>query len=63
MKTFLCLWAAGRLGWGGGGLASFYKGVACKASLFCSANDLDVELTEIWGEPKKDSKGEVDGSK
>ena len=54
-------WQAG-LG-GGGGLASFYKGVACKASVFCSANDLDVELTEIWGEPKKDSKGEVDGSK
>ena len=62
MKTFLCLSAAGGLGWGGG-LASFYKGVACKANVFCSANDLDVELTEIWGEPKKDSKGEVDGSK
>ena len=53
-------WGAGL---GGGGLASFYKGVACKASVFCSANDLDVELTEIWGESKKDSKGEVDGSK
>ena len=52
-------WGAGL----GGGLASFYKGVACKASVFCSANDLDVELTEIWGEPKKDSKGEFDGSK
>ena len=49
-------------GLGGGELASLYT-VACKASVFCSANDLDVELTEIWGEPKKDSKGEVDGSK
>ena len=48
---------------GGGELASFYIGVACKASVFCSANDLDVELTEIWGESKNDSKGEVDGSK
>ena len=46
-----------------GKLASFYTGVACKASVFCSANDLDVELIEIWGESKKDSKGEVDGSK
>ena len=51
------------LGGRGGELASFYIGVACKASVFCSANDLDVELTEIWGESKNDSKGEVDGSK
>ena len=51
------------LGRGGGELASFYIGVACKASVFCNANDLDVELTEIWGESKNDSKGEVDGSK
>lgn len=48
---------------GGGELASFYIGVTCKASVFCSANDLDVELTEIWGESKNDSKREVDGSK
>ena len=54
---------AGLGGGGGGELASFYIGVACKASVFCSANDLDVELTEIWGESKNDSKGEVDGSK
>ena len=54
---------AGLGGWGGGELASFYIGVTCKASVFCSANDLDVELTEIWGESKNDSKGEVDGSK
>ena len=24
--------------------------LACKTGLFCSANDLDVELTESWGE-------------
>ena len=29
------------------------------AGVFCSANDLDFELTETWGESEKDSKGEV----
>ena len=34
--------------------------VACKAGEFFFAIDLDLQLTEIWGESKNDSKGEVD---
>ena len=29
-----------------------FLGVACKADVFCGANDLDVEVTESWSESK-----------
>ena len=47
----------------GRGISIILYRSSLQASVFCSANDLDVELTEIWGESKNDSKGEVDGSK
>ena len=34
--------------------------VACKAGEFFFVIDLDFQLTEIWGESKNDSKGQVD---
>ena len=34
--------------------------LACKAGEFCCAIDMDFQLTEIWGESKNDSKGQVD---
>ena len=34
--------------------------LACKAGEFFFVIDLDFQLTEIWGESKNDSKGQVD---
>ena len=36
--------------------------ISSKAGVFCRAKDLDVEVTESWGESKKNFEGEVDES-